>query len=259
MPDNDDELLDDEDLEDDEDATGTNSDDDSDDSDQPELTLEQVLARVEALETSTAAHRRDIVAATGRLQSLQTKIDAGDDSSKTLRELRAAQQSADAALEAILEDEAIDPATKGKVAAAKRTATSDAEKQELLDRLDALEGKGKTQSQQNDDIPQVSVFEQEIWTMIESFGLKVNDPAFDWKGEATKVLTEQGEAATRKYFTSKIRELLEDDKSGDRRQMRKRAAGNQEKAPSASTLTKELDESRPIKDRLAHLRSLGAI
>lgn len=262
----DDLLLDDEDLDDADDTEDTAADsaeDDSSDDDQnPDLTPERLLARVEALEAANATHARNLTAAIGRYQKLQAKIDSGDDSTKTLRELRAASTASQAAIDAILEDEAIDPAVKARARAARQQAASDSEKQELLDRLDRLENKRPDPTSDDEDDtspPAVSPFERELWSMITSFGLEITDPVFDWKGEATRILTTQGQDAARAYFTTKIREKLEGTQSSERRQQRKRAAAPANGTPPAGSLRNELDASRPLEDRLKHLQSLGAI
>lgn len=258
MPTEDDDLmLDDEDFEDDEEDSDADSSD-STESDQTGPTIEQVLARVEALESATAAHRKDLLATVGRYQSLQAKVDAGDGTAKTLRELRTSQKAADAAIDAILTDEAIDPTVKARASAARSQSAVELEKEELLARLEALEKvKVVPADQTSPDDDEDSAFIKEIHALIEANDLNVNDPSFDWQGEATKVYRTQGAKASRKYFLAKINELLEETNSTDRREMRKSAASKRV-APEGSAKN-ELDESRPLADRLKALRGRGAI
>lgn len=250
------ELLDD-DLEDDDADDADGEDDSNSEGDQSAPSLDDVLARVAQLEATTAAHKRDITAAVGRFQSLQAKIDAGDATAAEVRALRTASTAAQEAIDALAEDEAIDPSVKARVAGARSkaaVAAAEDEKAALKARLDALEARGSEPA----PTAGVSSFEQELWGMIESFDLDKNDPIFDWKGEATRILTNQGEAATRKYFTAKIREKLDEDTSTDRRQMRKTAGAKGETKPAGAG-AKELDEARPLEERLKYLQSIGAI
>ena len=252
-----DELLDDLDSDDDDTPAEGEGADGSGDGDQTAPSLEDVLARVAKLESATAAHTRDLTAAVGRFQSLQAKVDAGSATAAEVRALSVAQAAAQEAIDAIAEDEALDPTVRTKAAAARsRAATklAEDEKAALQARLDALESRGTAAAAPAG----VDPFEQELWDMIESFGLEKTDPIFDWKGEATNLLMNQGQAATRRYFTAKIRERLATEDTSDRRQMRK-SAGKVGGSPAASTGVKELDASRPIEDRLKYLQSIGAI
>jgi hypothetical protein len=234
---------------------------DSTDVTPPAVTLESLQAEIAASKAEIAALRSadtrrqtDLVSAVGRLQSLQAKVDAGNGDAATLAELDTRLGAAHDMLDALLEDEAVDPKVREKAKAVRSKATKDSEIADLRREVEALKAP-KATAPQPDNGP--TPFETGVITAIEAAGLDPDDAIFDWRGEASALLNGQGPAAARDYFKRKIAEALELKAVAGRRQSRKTAAGDT--GTPAGAAGNPLDPSRPKDEQLAYLRSIGAI
>jgi hypothetical protein len=256
----DDQLLDD----DDELDSDRNSDSDDDASGEPEtITVEQFRAltqEVATLRSQQAQTSKDAMAAIGRAQALQKRLDETPDNSDLIEQMQESQDSVTEALVALIEDETADP----RVQARARTALAKQptpEARALLKRVRELEkgGNGRTadpdpEAQQQNPVSRIQA---ELETEIRDYGFDPDDPKFDWKGKATQLLQSGDVVGLRTYFRNQIRELQEAAATANRRQARKKV-GEKDGKP-AGDASDELSADRPIEDRLARLRSLGAI
>lgn len=250
------------------DETNTSPDDLDDDSDesngdagQQSVTLESLQAMITAQQAEITALRgghtksqTDLLTAVGRLQSLQAKVDAGTGDAGAVSKLTAQMTAANEALDALLEDETVDPKVRAKATAARTKADANSEIAELRREMAAMKAARAVVEPTNAPSP----FETGIVAAIEAAGLDPDDTAlFDWRGMASSLLSTQGPAAATAYFKTQIAAGLEAKATAGRRQGRKDAAGGNVK-PSGSELG-PLDESRSAKERLEYLHSVGAI
>ena len=208
------------------------------------VSLEQLATEVATLKTQSTKAMRDFSAAVGRLNSLYTKLESGrGDTVTTVNQLNAQVKAVDGMLAAVLEDEGLDPKVRAKAAEVRSKVTGDSELANLKAEIDALKNGDKEQRQAP---PADTAFEQSIVDEIESYGLSPDDPTFDWKGEATSLLMGQGPGATRTYFRTKIKELLASGGAADRRQERKKAAG--EKVPAGNKAARTFNSGNEEED-----------
>jgi len=241
---------------DDDDLSGESSDDGDG---QPEFTAEAFAAlqqKVTDLEGTQTRTQRDVTAAIGRYQSLSAKVDAKPEDTGALKALQQQSGAVIEALKALLDDEAIDPAVKRK-ASDTLAKLPDAERTALENRIAELERGGRKPTAE--PATGGTSLENELVDEITSYGLNPDDPAFDWKGEATSLLRAQGASAVKGYFRKQIKTLLEEQSAASRRQSRKKAGTTDGKTPSANNATKPLDATRPVEDRLKVLREMGVI
>lgn len=217
--------------------------------------MESLQAEVAALRASDTQRQTALISAVGRLQSLQAKVDAGNGDAETLSKMDAQLSAAHDMLDALLEDEAVDPKVRAKAQAARTKATSKSELDELRRKVEKLEAPKATAQPETTNAP--TPFEVGVVTAIEAAGLDPNDAIFDWKGEASSLLHTQGAAAARDYFKRKIAEGIEAKAAAGRRQTRKDAAG--EKTTPAGDAENPLNPARSLEDRAKYLRSIGAI
>lgn len=239
----------------DQDATDDGASDDE--SSPPEVTPEAfaaLQAQIAELRATSVRATRDAAAAIGRYQSLAARLDAKPEDSALLKQLQAQGDAVTAALNAVIEDDTVDPKVQAKAREA-LAKIPDPEKEDLRARLAALEKARAIPTVQ----PATTDFEREIEDEITGYGLNPDDPAFDWKGEASSLLTTQGPAAVRTYFRAKIKTLLDEQRTAGRRQQRKEAGKTDTKTVPAGNNANPLDLSRPTEERLKWLQDQGII
>lgn len=235
----------------------------ADESDAPQaVTTEELQTRVNALEAELRAantkNSRDLIAAIGRVQSLQQKVDAGSPDAANVASLRTQMTAVNEMLDAVLDDETVDPKVKARATAARTKAQGVAEQERITAmqaEIDALKNP-KAPSEPAENAP--TSFEAGVVTAIEAAGLDPDDELFDWKGEASTILTTQGPKAALAYFKKQIAAGLEAKATAGRRQTKKDAAGTQGARPSGDA-SDQLDPSRSAEDRYKYLKSIGAI
>lgn len=243
---------------DDNQTPNVNVDDDSTDSDNQDntdsaLTLEKLSSEVAELRSQNVQAVRNFNLQVGRLQSLVAKIDSGrGDTDKLITQFNSQVSAVDGAINAILEDETLAPDIKAKVAQARIKANSDSELATLKAEMAAI----KTGSIAPPTTGELSL-EASIVEEIESFGLNPDDDTFDWKGEASNVLTTKGPAATRTYFRTKIKEMLAAQSATERREERKQAAGD--KVTPENKSTRLLDPANSAESNIKKLIEMGVI
>ena len=243
------------DLPDDQDDTSGDGTDDG--GEQQGVTLEQLQAKIDSLEATNTKTSRDLIAAVGRLQALQSKVEAGTGDSDTVTALKTQMAAADEILNALLEDEAVDPKVKERAQGARTKAQSKTELDALRREIEELK-KPRTQQAAPDTDNAPSPFERGIVLAIQAAGLSPDDPIFDWKGEASAIFHQKGQDAATEYFRKQIEAGLAEKATASRRQNRKDAGATQSGKPGGDAL-KPLDPSRSIEDRLKHLKEIGAI
>lgn len=247
------------DLPDDQEDTALDGDDETGDSgEQQGPTLEQLQTELATLKATNTKSQRELIAAVGRLQALQAKVDAGTGDSETVTALRTQMAAANEVLDALLDDEAIDPKVKERAGRARTKAQADSELAALKREIEALKADRKTPAQQtvNDNAP--TPFEVGVVTAIQTAGLDPDDTAlFDWQ-EATQLFHTQGAAAARDYFKKKIEEGLASKSAAGRRQVKKEA-GSTQVNKAGGPATNPLDPERPAEERLKYLISQGHI
>lgn len=242
------------------DDTGPAGDDKGDD-DQQGVTAEQLQARVAELETLNTRQSRDLIAAIGRLQALDEKLSKGTGDAEAVATLQAGLDTANEMLDALLEDDAIDPKVKERATRARTTAQAKndrAEAERLRKRVEELEKNPPRAATASaaDDAP--TPFEEGIVAAIEVAGLDPDDELFDWK-EATRLMRSQGQRAVTAYFRKQITAGLEAKSATNRREGRRGAGLQQSGGSSSGSATSPLDPSRSAEERYKHLKAIGAV
>lgn len=245
------------DLPDDQDDATLDGDDETGDSgEQQGPTLEQLQAEIATLKSTNTKAQRELIAAVGRLQALQAKVDAGTGDSETVTALKTQMAAANEVLDALLEDEAIDPKVKERAGRARTKAQSDSELAQLKREIEALKAQRKDPAPV-DSGTGPSPFEVGVVTAIEAAGLDPDDPIFDWQ-EATQLFHTKGAASARDYFKTKIEEGLAAKSAAGRRQSKKEA-GSTQVNKAGGPATNPLDPERPAEERLKYLMAQGHI
>ena len=246
------------DLPDDQEDTTLDGDDETGDSgEQQGPTLEQLQTELATLKATNTKSQRELIAAVGRLQALQAKVDAGTGDSETVTALQTQMAAANEVLDALLEDEAIDPKVKERAGRARTKAQSDSELATLRREIEALKNDRKAPAPAaNDNAP--SPFEVGVVTAIQTAGLDPDDTSlFDWQ-EATQLFHTKGAAAATDYFKTKIAEGLASKSAAGRRQTKK-DAGSTQVNKAGGPATNPLDPERPAEERLKYLMAQGHI
>lgn len=226
---------------------------DDDKGEQQGPTLEQLQAELATLKASNTKSQRDLISAVGRLQALQAKIEAGTGDSETVTALQTQMAAANEVLDALLDDEAIDPKVKERAKSARTKAQSDSTLAALRREIEALKTPKQPAPPAAADGP--TAFEVGIVTAIQAAGLDPDDAElFDWK-EATQLFHLQGADAAREYFRTQISSGLAAKSAAGRRQAKKEAGGTQTK-PSGNAAS-PLDPSRSAEERLKYLIEQG--
>lgn len=263
MPDTTNDLPDD-DLDPSDDGANDGAGDDGDDAGQQGVTAEQLQARVAELETLNTRQSRDLIAAIGRLQALDEKLTKGSGDDSAVAALKAGLDTANEMLDALLEDEAIDPKVKERATRARTTAQARADREEaerLRQRVEELEKnppRPAAAPSAADNAP--TPLEEGLVAAIEAAGLDPDDEnLFDWKGEATRLLRTQDARAVTAYFRKQIAAGLEAKNAANRREVRRGAGLNQNGRGGDGGATGPLDPSRSAEERYQHLKSIGAV
>lgn len=215
------------------------------------LTLEALQADIAELKANHASQTRALSAFNsnvGRVQSIVERLEAGKGDTEGLLKRLASQMGAlDESVDAILDDENIDDRVKEKARSVRTKAAASSELENLKAQIEELKAAKPAPSSPTG----TGNFEQEMVDMIEGFDLDPDDKAFDWTGEASKLLSEKGEAETRKYFRKTVKDILEAKAAAARRQERKESDGG--KVPPAGNVTKSNAE------HLAELAEMGLL
>ena len=262
MPDTTNDLPED-DLDLNDDGANDGAGDEQDDADQQGVTAEQLQARVAELETLNTRQSRDLIAAIGRLQALDEKLTKGSGDAEAVAALKAGLDTANEMLDALLEDEAIDPKVKERASRARTTAQARADRDEaerLRKRVEELEKNPPRAAAPDAAADAPTPFEEGLVAAVEAAGLDPDDAdLFDWKGEATRLLQTQGARAVTAYFRKQIAAGLEAKNATNRRESRRGAGLNQSTRTDGGNATSPLDPSRSAEERYQHLKSIGAV
>ena len=253
----------------DDDEEYADTDAEADDSADTPPSEEQSVDKVAALEAQVAAlsaqnrqASQDFSTAVGRYNSILAKLNSGQgNSDAAVRQLYSQLVEMNESLDAVLSDETLDPKVREKAFAARNSAASKAKLEALEAEIAAIRS-GRYDSPppaapQAASADPILSFEDGLVSEIESYGLNPDDPAFDWKGQATQLLTTQGAAATQKYIRGVISSLLKESGASDRRQARKESGGG--KVPAAGTATDGLALTNSDADNLKWLTEQGII
>lgn len=240
--------------------------DSSDSTEQQGVTVEDLQQQIRALQASVAAsdkRHRDVIAAVGRVQSAQAKFEraAGTGTAEAAK-LQASVKAANDSIDALLEDEAIDPKVRDKVRSVRAAATSNSELEDLRRQMAALQA-----GRQDDDheamspgpagnATALSAFEQAMEAAIVANDLDPDSDLFDWAGEASKLYRESGREAAQAYFVKQIKSGLEARAQASRRETR-RTSGTAGAKP-AGNAQNEL-EVGTVEERMKALRAMGAV
>lgn len=225
---------------------------------QPEVDVAALQREVEQLRNRDSALDRDLKAAIGRFQSSIDKLSSGrGDSDKIAVQAQSQFEAVNAAMDALLQDETIAPETRARVQQQRDRAKADSELAAMKAQLEALTNASNAQQDSGPASNPTYGLQTELEEWIADEELDPNDPIFDWKGEATVLLRNEGEAAVRRYFRRKINEAKADRDAADRRQDRKTSAG--EKVTPAGDSLRDLDPSKPLEERLRIMAEHGII
>lgn len=205
------------------------------------LTLETLQADIAELKANNANQTRALSAFNsnvGRVQSIVERLEAGKGDTEGLLKRLASQMGVlDESIDAILDDENIDDRVKEKARSVRSKAAASSELEYLKSQIEELKvARPATAPAAGPS------FEEEIVDMIRGFDLDPDDKAFDWAGEASKLLSEKGEAETRKYFRKTVKDMLETKAAAARRQVRKDGAITA--PPATGTLTRAEEDVR---------------
>jgi len=221
--------------------------------------LEERLASIEGQNTKLI---RDFSASVGRVQSLIDRVESGRqyDTERLRTQISSAVGGVEKQLDTILESDAIDPEIRARAQQARDRLRADTEQAQNKAEIEALKAAVLYRQQQPQVDPnQLTPLETNVHTMIAEAGMKIED--FDWQ-EANTVLSRRGEPGVYTYFTNKIAERKSEATAADRRQAKKRSAGNG--TPSGSgvggDMTSKLAaaaDSGDIAGGIELLRSLG--
>ncbi len=216
--------------------------------------LATLKAEVAALRNLNTSQSRDLIAAVGRLQSLADKVEQTPADDPRVAGLTAQMEAANEMLDALLDDEAVDPKVKERAQRARSNVQAKTDRQELeaLKREVAAMKAPKSTPAPDAGLTKSS-FEVGVETAILAAGLDPDDALFDWGGEATRLLRSQGPAVALTYFKTQIAAGLEAKAAAGRRQGRKTAGGTQ--TTPGGDGTDPLDESRPQEERLRWMRA----
>lgn len=247
--------LDDENL----DGAGDSGDGEGDDTDlgQQGPSYEDLKAELDDLRGQHTRSQRELISAIGRLQAMEARV-KNSGNAEDIATLRAGLKTANTLLDTLLEDEALDPKVKDRAARARAQADAESSKAELeaLRRQVAELRTPPAPQSVAENAP--TPFEEGIVTAITAAGLDPDDPAFDWTGEASRILNSQGQRATVTYFQKKIAELVEAKGAANRREARRSAGRSQAGAPAGGAVD-PLDPSRPVSEGYEALKKMGAI
>lgn len=190
----------------------------------------------------------------GRIQSLEAKLTQTPDTSdpKLQAEIGSVAEALSDALMSV-DDSALDPVAKQKLAAATAERKREAGVSELQDRLEAglkqllderlgqqdttSADQASTDSRVNDAL----ALETEVVREFADYGLDPDD--YDWE-EAKSLYATGGAQSVRSHVRTKIAEALREDGAATRRQKRKDSAGETpESVGGTKTLEAKLHES----------------
>ena len=211
-----------------------------------------VLKReIAELRTQNSKLGGEVKAQLGRFQSLLDRAAARGGATETQqRQIDVQLEAVKGALTAVLEDDTMSPEIRAKARAAAEKAEADAKLASMQAQLEARSGGSREAPSSRAD------FEEELEHLIESHGLDP-DKGFDWS-LAAQILDTQGKNATRAYFRKQIAELTAARQAAERRQSRKKAAGEGGPGPEGSS-QRLLDDSKSSDEKLKWLIENGVL
>lgn len=190
------------------------------------------------------------------MQSTASRLEKSHgDSTAERSQLAANVKVANDAIDALLEDEAVDPKVREKVRSLRTSATSNSELAEVRRQLAALEAAREAPAADATGSDAPSPFEQAMVAAIEANGLDPDDALFDWSGEISRLYRTNPDTA-RSHVVAQIRAGLAAKAQAERRTTRK-AAGTAGSKPAGDAVN-DLDVGT-LEERMKKLRSIGAL